>query len=486
VELVDISEDAPRDLVEASSFPYILSRYWRAIRTCHVVGAQVQDRYNYRWSEDVAWTDWYPRFTRDVFRAQTTQMKINASFGYVLRHKVTEDERYYHSCQNNTRILDRPQHVSDLQSFHQFLENIQQVDVLEWARQQRPDSNWVVDAVTNITFFVNKIKGHPMGFSEDLPNYLRYNKGLLSLHSMGDNLCLFRCLATHQIYQESKDTDVRWNKIRRSEKNVKVLFQLYCSLYELPFHEHNFPGVELSDLHLFEACFEINVNIFTIQTTGETEKVAGDCEMIRRSLLIHQDTMNLNLYKNHLGYIKDMHLYSNSYMCTSCQKMWKSAWTLKRHMQTCNEKVKTIYKGGVYALPQTIFQKLEGVNVIVPLQERVYPYFITYDTEAYLSKDVPETTSSIHWQSRHIPLSISVCSNMPGFTEPVCFINRGEPEGMVRAWMCTMLCIAYTANNLLKERFCSQLDKLQTLSGEENTRNQKRSEQEEEEEEEEY
>ena len=85
---------------------------------------------------------------------------------------------------------------------------------------------------------------------------------------------------------------------------------------------------------------------------------------------------------------------------------------------------------------------LDDVHIVVPLEDRVYLYFITYDSEAYLSKDVPETTSSIHWQNRHLPLSISVCSNVPGYTNPMCFVSEGSAEVMVQEWISRMLMIA--------------------------------------------
>lgn len=72
-------------------------------------------------------------------------------------------------------------------------------DVLEWARRQRPDSKWVVHAVTNVTFFVNWIKNHPIGCGADLPDFvLSYpavvalNKDKHNNYTYMDNLCLFR------------------------------------------------------------------------------------------------------------------------------------------------------------------------------------------------------------------------------------------------------------------------------------------------------
>ena len=117
IDWVETGDHPPPELVKRSPYPNILTRYWRAIRTCHVTGARVHDQYNYRWDENTTWEEWEERLTRDIFERQTSHVKINASFWYVLHNNVTEEEGYCHSCQNNTRILDEALHVSDLSSF---------------------------------------------------------------------------------------------------------------------------------------------------------------------------------------------------------------------------------------------------------------------------------------------------------------------------------------------------------------------------------
>jgi hypothetical protein len=36
--------------------------------------------------------------------------------------------------------------------------------MLEYIRQQRPDTKWVVHLLTNVTFYVNKLFDHPIGY----------------------------------------------------------------------------------------------------------------------------------------------------------------------------------------------------------------------------------------------------------------------------------------------------------------------------------
>lgn len=62
-----------------------------------------------------------------------------------------------------------------------FCEALQNPDVLKLVHQRRPNSKWVVDKVTNITFFVTKLQGHPIRRGTHLPCFLVENHGLVAL-----------------------------------------------------------------------------------------------------------------------------------------------------------------------------------------------------------------------------------------------------------------------------------------------------------------
>ena len=95
--------------------------------------------------------------------------------------------------------------MTNSQTFNAFLERIKETDVLQSAIAQRPNSDWVVELVTNVTFFLNRIIHHPIGcVGVTLPDYLKHNKAVVGLAkdehgaTYNDNLCIFRCLALHR------------------------------------------------------------------------------------------------------------------------------------------------------------------------------------------------------------------------------------------------------------------------------------------------
>ena len=99
-----------------------------------------------------------------MFQEQTNAFKINLSYGFGLRNKNTGRYKYYHSyCNCCGRYLDDPSLFTNSKDFDDFLERIRETDVLQWTINERPDSAWVCELVTNVTFFVYRIIDHPLG-----------------------------------------------------------------------------------------------------------------------------------------------------------------------------------------------------------------------------------------------------------------------------------------------------------------------------------
>ena len=201
--------------------------------------------------------------------------------------------------------------IENRADFYQFLERIHESDILQWAIAQRPNSDWVCELVTNVTFFINRIVHHPIGcVGINLPNYVKNNKAIIVLEkdahnaTYNDNLCLFRCLALHlkrevdALYAEYTDTPVR-----------------------------HFAGVTLDELDKVETTFKTNMFVYKLVEIADGKTTA---ELVRRSMGHYADTMNVNLHETHYSYIRDMQMYSHSYRCQICDSLWKQSWELRR------------------------------------------------------------------------------------------------------------------------------------------------------------
>ena len=61
----------------------------------------------------------------------------------------TGELRYYHSSQNNSRFFYVPHLIRTEEDLEKYLDELQGQDILEFIRQKRPDTKWVVHLLTN-------------------------------------------------------------------------------------------------------------------------------------------------------------------------------------------------------------------------------------------------------------------------------------------------------------------------------------------------
>ena len=173
--------------------------------------------------------------------------------------------------------------------------------------------------------------------------------------------------------------------------------------------------------------------------------------------------MYLHLYEAHFSYIKDIRMYSHSYKCSKCeQALWKSSRELHRHESTCEGGIRRVYKCGVYRPPSSIFERLDDEGIIVEDVLRYYPYRATFDFECYFDRDnVPTDSDRVQWIARHVPLSVSVASNVPGYEHAQCYITDGDSDKLVADMMAGLVATSDAAYDLLKPSYGSVLNELE-------------------------
>ena len=106
--------------------------------------------------------------------------------------------------------------------------------------------------------------------------------------------------------------------------------------------------------------------------------------------------------------------------------MFNRYWNLKRHYSNCYERTEYVFPGGFHKHQETIFDKLESLTIYVPECDIYYPTFIVWDMEAILMKTSTSCTDQMNFLSKHIPVSVSISSNVEGFCEPKCFVDTSS------------------------------------------------------------
>ncbi|GFS19334.1 zinc finger protein 546-like [Elysia marginata] len=189
-----------------------------------------------------------------------------------------------------------------------------------------------------------------------------------------------------------------------------------------------FEGVTLRKLDELEDVFRVDIDVFEF-------KYDPPCLVLhRRSSYKHGDVLHLLLVHGcHFCYIEDIDAATHAFGCEKSGRQYKERKKLGRHEKRCaGDKIKRYYPGGIYHPNPTPLEVLVDDGVLVET-DFVYPFRATYDFECYFTKnDIPTTsTSKTSYTARHVPLSVTVCSNVPRFENPMCLISDGDPQNLV-------------------------------------------------------
>jgi len=98
-----------------------------------------------------------------------------------------------------------------------------------------------------------------------------------------------------------------------------------------------------------------------------------------------------------------------------------------------------------------VFERLEDEGIEVP--DRYFPYRATYDIEVMLTPTEKPRSDKLEWTSQHVLLSVSVCSNVPTYTEPVCFVSKGNTGETVKECLRYLTDISEKAFRLLMPQY---------------------------------
>ena len=89
-------------------------------------------------------------------RSNSGRFKINVSFGFIIRNRVTDELRFFHPS-NNTLLFETPMLITNETDFTNLLDRIDRQDALEWARLQRPSTSWTVEKIICVRFDVYRL-----------------------------------------------------------------------------------------------------------------------------------------------------------------------------------------------------------------------------------------------------------------------------------------------------------------------------------------
>ena len=425
------------------------------------------------------------RHLETVHLWQAHGYKLNASVGAIMAHKVSGRLRYFHASANNYRLLVSPatvERIEDLGSLQGL------VDGRSWtdhAAGLMPDSAWRVVCVTNMEYYVYHDLAAPIQGPTDLSdddddsdgdnvagpdgdedaNSVHRVRGLAvpelrgwiqagpSVHSYKSHLCIFKCMAWLDGHQTSNALMRgglyyfhRWRISREGFRDME-----------------EFPGLTVDDLESVETMFSTG---FQVYTQDDNEIRYRSAQLLRHPLPGMDRVVNVHLEGDqHFRPIEDLRMYARRYKCMHCGSQWCAPFGLERHQANCQRASRYRYKGGPYRSKPRFYELLAPLGVVVAPEHRYYPYKATFDLEACL---VPVSVCT--FTSWHVPMSVSLPSNVPSYEGPYNFISDGCPQRLVDDMMSCLWDMSDATYRLMRQAmdpYCSQLDDLSFCQGKE-------------------
>ena len=98
-------------------------------------------------------------------------------------------------------------------------------------------------------------------------------------------------------------------------------------------------------------------------------------------------------------------------------------------MVTCSDRGKHIYPKNVYELRETLFEKLDAFNILYKNDQKLFKNLAIFDFESICVKeDSYKQTETTTWIGKHVPISVSISSNL--MPEAV-FLCNANPHHLI-------------------------------------------------------
>ena len=352
--------------------------------------------------------------------------KVQIAAGVILYRNKDQKYRYFKPS-SNVFLLDSALLVTDMGSLEKAIVFLQEKGLDSIIRTWRAGTEWVVLAITNLEYFVYTTNFPLAGENTDegLPAYIKRNKGVRTM-GHDERACDDCCLIVSIVQFLNPETDPRW--LLRKVQHAVVKWEQFCKDRRIdqscpPGDICGDKGIQIRHIHDLEQCFGINISLLKLSENGvATTEV--------KSLGTYEKTMYANIYKHHINLIISMRYYAKMHACAYCGRLFTDKYKAEQHERVCTKMSKIMLRGGCHVNKYSIFERLDKVGIVVPLEKRVYKHFVLYDLEAMLKpvSDEVRQPKKLKYVKIHHPISVAFASSVEGFLEPECVINPNVDE----------------------------------------------------------
>ena len=172
------------------------------------------------------------------------------------------------------------------------------------------------------------------------------------------------------------------------------------------------------------------------------------------------DTISLLQYDNHICWTKNIDRFLKKYRCRNRDKFWSRSYII-----SCIECITHRYPTGPYQLNEIVFEKMRNLDIEV--ENYLFKNLVVFDFESITVHDpFLNHTDSLTFIVKHVPISVSIQSNL--ISEPI-FICDINPRSLVTKFLLELLALSKRNSMELRQFFdpCFQLfqQKMNELNG---------------------
>ena len=198
---------------------------------------------------------------------------------------------------NNEQLLKSPRLIRNQRDLQNLVNHLAAKDFPSLLKEQRPNTKWVIERIVNLRLHL-VMTTYPLGKPPHLPDYIKNNRHIIGLEkdeqtakTYKDHLCFFRCLTIGKFGKTYHNCN----------RKAKELLQEYCDHFQVK--PQDFEGVELDEFPELEKYFEVQLFAMFL-------KEDGSAKTLYLSQASFPTKIYMNVYQNHLSYIKDIKMYS--------------------------------------------------------------------------------------------------------------------------------------------------------------------------------
>ena len=393
-------------------------------------------------------------YAEEIYQNQNNAYRLQISFGFIMYNSVQDRYRYF-IPEDSSGYFERPFRVSTINDLDRFYRELGSLDVFDYLCKQKPSSAWKPVLLTNIRFAIFKTN-FPLGSSISIPDFIKQKKCIVSkiitrYSEKNNNLCLFTSLSYSR------------NGIDNLISHAHELFQMWMDFAiskKLIYNSctpDEYPGFDLKHIPYFEDLFKINVNIYEID-------ISNSVTTVFKSMSKHSETLYLNHFNSHLFPIININAYFEKarFQCRNCNKLFDRMFNMTRHEKICSDQTVYTLKGGYVEQPKTVFDSLSEYGIYVEPEQRFCDHIAVYDIECALERIDESGGENIKFHQLHKPISVAICSNVDGYTEPEVIIDP-SPQELVRKLISKLNEISKRASQLTLQKLSWVKEKLESL-----------------------